>query len=255
MSSPMLSLTAADNRPRPAPHARPTAARPTGVGILPARSDWHDGRLKPVIDRVSAVVLLVVFLPVVAAAAAAVRLTSRGPAFYTQTRSGRYGRPFRILKLRTMYHECERQTGPRWSTPGDDRITPVGRFLRRSHIDELPQLVNVFLGHMSLVGPRPERPELIPGLEAGIPGYRDRLSVRPGVTGLAQLWQPADTDLNSVRRKLVYDRQYITHAGLWTDTVLMLGTAAKMFGLPPVPVCRLLGLGRFGHAPSPEPGR
>src|SRR5439155_12868491 len=114
-----------------------------------------------------------------------VKLTSRGPALYTQTRLGRNGRPFTIYKLRTMQHRCESLTGARWSTPGDPRITPVGRFLRKTHLDELPQLWNVLRGDMALVGPRPERPEFVPQLEQAVPHYRDRLLVRPGVSGLA----------------------------------------------------------------------
>ena len=90
-----------------------------------------------------------------------VRLTSRGPAIYTQTRVGRGGRVFTLYKIRTMYHDCERQTGPRWSAAGDPRITPVGRVLRKLHLDELPQLLNVLRGEMSLIGPRPERPEIV----------------------------------------------------------------------------------------------
>src|SRR5262249_17904057 len=138
-------------------------------------------------------------------AMALVRLTSRGSAIYRQTRLGLNGRPFTIYKIRTMYHDSERLTGPQWSRPGDPRVTPIGRILRATHIDELPQLWNVLRGEMSLVGPRPERPELAAGLERELPSYRDRLAVRPGVTGLAQVQLPPDTDVESVRRKLAYD--------------------------------------------------
>src|SRR5207248_4660391 len=137
-----------------------------------------------------------------------VKLTSPGPMLYTQTRLGRRGRPFTIYKIRTMLHDCESLTGPQWSTPGDTRITRVGRWLRRTHIDELPQLWNVLRGDMSLVGPRPERPEFIPELENAIPFYRDRLLVRPGITGLAQVQLPPDTDMDSVRRQLAHDIYY-----------------------------------------------
>ena len=108
-----------------------------------------------------------------------------------------------------MYHDCERLTGARWSTPGDNRVTWIGKILRATHIDELPQLFNILRGEMSLVGPRPERPEIVVGLELAIPCYRDRLQVRPGVTGLAQVQLPPDTDLESVRRKVAYDLYYI----------------------------------------------
>ena len=105
------------------------------------------------------------------------------------------GKVFTIYKIRTMYQDSERHCGPRWCVPGDPRVTPVGRFLRRCHVDELPQLINVLKGEMSLVGPRPERPEFLAQLERALPNYRQRLTVRPGLTGLAQVQQPPDTDL------------------------------------------------------------
>jgi lipopolysaccharide/colanic/teichoic acid biosynthesis glycosyltransferase len=172
---------------------------------------------KAALDFTAALALFVLSAPLLLVLALLVRLTSRGPAFYTQIRVGRHGRPFKIYKLRTMTHACERQTGPRWSPPGDSRVTPFGRFLRKTHLDELPQLLNVLKGDMSLVGPRPERPEFFPALEQEIPRYRERLQVRPGVTGLAQVQLPPDTDLDSVRRKLAYDLYYIRHLGPWLD--------------------------------------
>src|SRR5260370_5820150 len=114
-----------------------------------------------------------------------------------------------------MFHNCERNSGACWATAGDPRITPVGRCLRRLHLDELPQLWNVVRGDMSLVGPRPERPEFIPHLEKHIARYQERMSVRPGLTGLAQIQLPADTDLDRVRRKLAYDLYYIGHERCW----------------------------------------
>src|SRR5262249_20621003 len=149
---------------------------------------------KTALDFVAAAVLLVFAAPVIALAALLVKLTSRGPAFYTQTRVGRNGRLFTIYKVRTMMHKCESLTGPRWSLPGDPRVTRGGHFLRVTHLDELPQLVNVLRGDMSLIGPRPERPEFVPELERAVPRYRERLAVLPGVTGLAQVQLPADTD-------------------------------------------------------------
>ena len=137
------------------------------------------------------------------------KLTSRGPALYLQLRMGRNGKPFPIYKIRTMHYQCEKKSGAQWSTPGDSRILPLGRWLRRMHIDELPQLWNVIRGDMSLIGPRPERPEFVPQLEQAIAHYGQRLLLRPGVTGLAQVQLPADTDLNSVRTKLAYDLYYL----------------------------------------------
>src|SRR5204863_5451765 len=121
--------------------------------------------------------LAVVTAPVALAAWALVRLTSRGPGWYTQTRVGFGGRAFTIYKLRTMIDNCESLTGPRWCVPGDERVTPVGRVLRKLHIDELPQLVNVLKGEMSLVGPRPERPEFVEKLIREIPHYPARHAV------------------------------------------------------------------------------
>jgi lipopolysaccharide/colanic/teichoic acid biosynthesis glycosyltransferase len=194
-----------------------------------------------------ALALIVLSAPLLLAAVVLVKLTSRGPAFYAQVRLGYRGRAFRLYKIRTMFHDCERTSGPRWAAPNDPRITPVGRFLRRTHLDELPQLWNVLRGEMSLVGPRPERPEFVPTLERAVPHYRDRLLVRPGVTGLAQVQLPADTDLASVRRKLAYDIYYIRHVNLWLDLRLMFCTGVRMFGVPFHILCGLFGLPRGGQ--------
>jgi len=194
------------------------------------------------LDFVGAVIMLVVASPVILVAALSIRLTSRGPAFYCQTRLGRNGRPYTIYKLRSMRHDCEKESGARWSTAGDSRVTRLGRFLRRTHIDELPQLWNVLRGDMSLVGPRPERPEFIPKLESAIPLYRDRLEVRPGVTGLAQVQLAADTDLASVRRKLAHDLHYVRHLGAWLDLRIFVATVLHVVGLPHELVGKLLCL-------------
>jgi lipopolysaccharide/colanic/teichoic acid biosynthesis glycosyltransferase len=183
-------------------------------------------------EFVASLILLVVTAPVVLLAAAAVRLTSRGPAVYAQKRLGRGGRVYTMYKLRSMYHECERQSGICWSRPGDPRITPVGRFLRFTHIDELPQLWNVLKGEMSLIGPRPERPELVARLARDIPRYRERMQVRPGVTGFAQVQLPYDSGLESVRRKLAYDLYYIEAVSFGLDLRILLGTVLKMSGIP-----------------------
>jgi lipopolysaccharide/colanic/teichoic acid biosynthesis glycosyltransferase len=183
-------------------------------------------------DLILASALLVLLAPVMVTAMVLVRLTSHGPAIYSQTRLGRGGRTFTIYKLRTMYDGCERLTGPRWSTPGDPRVTPVGRVLRATHVDELPQLWNIIRGEMSLVGPRPERPEIAAELEKVLPCYRDRLMVHPGVTGLAQVQLPPDTDIRSVQRKLAYDLYYIGRASLWLDVRIMIATALGASGLP-----------------------
>jgi lipopolysaccharide/colanic/teichoic acid biosynthesis glycosyltransferase len=183
-------------------------------------------------DFVTALVLLVLTAPLMVGAMLLVKLTSPGPMLYSQTRLGRRGRPFTIYKIRTMTHDCESLTGPRWSTPGDTRVTPLGRWLRRTHIDELPQLWNVLRGDMSLIGPRPERPEFAPRLEQAVPHYCKRLQVRPGVTGLAQVQLPPDTDLDSVRTKTAYDLHYIRSIGVLLDLRIAWATLFRLLGFP-----------------------
>src|SRR5437867_2933027 len=209
-----------------------------------ARSQDGNGyaRLKAVMDIVLALALMALAAPLVIIAALMVKLTSRGPAFYSQTRLGLRGRPYTLYKIRTMRHNCEHLTGPCWSVLGDPRITRVGRFLRRTHLDELPQLWNVLRGEMSLVGPRPERPEFVAGLEVVVPYYRARLAVRPGMTGLAQVQLPADTDLASVRRKLAYDLYYVRQLSLWLDVRVLASTVLYVWGVPFPALCRLFWL-------------
>jgi lipopolysaccharide/colanic/teichoic acid biosynthesis glycosyltransferase len=198
----------------------------------PPEADGVYKRTKPAVDFATALVLLVFAAPLMFLAMLLVRLTSRGPAIYTQRRLGLGGKVFTIYKIRTMYQDSESRSGATWSRPGDPRVTPLGRLLRFTHIDELPQLINVLLGEMSLVGPRPERPEFLPKLERAMPDYRQRLTVRPGVTGLAQVQQPPDTDLASVRRKLDYDLHYSERISLWLDVRIVMATGLKCVGVP-----------------------
>jgi lipopolysaccharide/colanic/teichoic acid biosynthesis glycosyltransferase len=183
---------------------------------------------------------LLVAAPIIAVAALLIRLTSSGPAFYTQIRMGLGGKPFRMYKLRSMIVESEVKTGATWASPDDPRITYVGKFLRLSHLDELPQLWNVLRGDMSLIGPRPERPEFLPELEKAHPNYRDRLLVRPGLTGLAQVQFSADTDLQSVGRKLAYDRYYVQRVTLGLDLRILFCTAIFLLLEVPLRVIREL---------------
>jgi len=187
--------------------------------------------MKWAMDMTVALFLFLLTLPLVLFAMALVKLTSRGPAIYSQTRLGKNGRPFTIYKLRTMTQDAERN-GACWSLPGDSRVTPIGRWLRKTHLDELPQLWNVLKGDMSLVGPRPERPEFVPQLEQAIPHYGVRLQVRPGVTGLAQVQLLPDSDLGSVQLKLAYDIYYVHHAGLWLDLRVCWATFFHMLSVP-----------------------
>ncbi|MBM3996336.1 MAG: sugar transferase [Planctomycetes bacterium] len=203
----------------------PTQAAPPS----PATS-WY-ASIKYVLEFVIALFLLILTAPLILFAIILIKLTSPGPVIYSQTRIGLGGKPFTIYKLRTMTHDCESLTGPQWATPGDGRVTPVGRWLRKLHIDELPQLWNVLIGDMSLIGPRPERPEFLPQLEQAIPLYRQRLDVRPGITGFAQIQLPPDSEIDDVRIKLAYDLHYVHHLGFWLDVSIYFGTVLKLIGL------------------------
>jgi lipopolysaccharide/colanic/teichoic acid biosynthesis glycosyltransferase len=222
------TVTAPTTESRTLRRSRPLLSDAVRTKISPSRYV----ACKEICEWVVALFLFLCALPIIVLFAILVRLTSRGPSFYSQTRLGKNGVPFRIFKIRTMYHDCEKRNGPQWSRPGDPRITPVGRLLRRMHLDELPQLWNVLRGDMALVGPRPERPEFVPVLEQAIPCYADRLLVKPGVTGLAQVQLPPDTDIFSVRRKLAYDLHYITRINFWLDVRLIVCTAVHMLGVP-----------------------
>lgn len=186
---------------------------------------------KQVVDWTLALLLAFPAIPLLMALVVIVRLTSRGPAIFAQSRVGKNGRNFTMYKIRTMCQDAEAATGPVWGQARDPRTTPVGSALRTLHLDELPQLWNVLKGEMSLIGPRPERPEFVPVLSEAIPTYPDRLLVRPGITGLAQLNLPPDTDLESVCRKLVLDCEYIERAGLWLDCRILACTALRIFKL------------------------
>ncbi len=199
---------------------------------MPPLNGWY-AAMKPAFDYALALVIAVPALPVIGICWALVRLTSPGPGFYVQTRSGFRGEPYLIIKLRTMGYNVEAQTGIQWSQQGDARVTKFGKFLRTTHLDELPQLFNVLRGEMSLVGPRPERPEVIhaKGLRNLVPGYDHRLEVKPGVTGFAQLQLRADSNVTSVKHKVAYDLYYIANQSLWFDLRLITATAMKTSGL------------------------
>lgn len=198
------------------------------------------------LHRSLAVVLLVPGLPLMVLLGVLVRLTSRGPAIYRQTRVGKHGKPFELYKLRSMVRDAEKD-GPKWAAQKDSRVTLLGRLLRKFHLDELPQLFNVLKGEMALVGPRPERPEFVEELRKKIPDYMRRLEVLPGITGLAQLNLPPDTNLESVRRKLVLDLEYIRSAGIWMDLSIILCTSCRL-----VKFSERLLLPAFGLKREPE---
>jgi lipopolysaccharide/colanic/teichoic acid biosynthesis glycosyltransferase len=221
---------------------------------VPSSSAWY-GPSKAIGEIALAVPLLILTAPLILLLMGLVKLTSRGPALYSQVRLGLHGRPYAIFKLRTMAYDCERLSGPRWSTAGDPRVTRLGRVLRACHLDELPQLWNVIRGEMSLVGPRPERPEFVPHLERAIPGYRGRLRVRPGITGLAQVQLPPDEEVSGVRRKVACDLCYIDRIGPWLDARIVAATAMKLIGVPASLRSQLLQLpGIEPDPPGPKVG-
>ena len=200
-------------------------------------------RCKSVAARAAAAVMLFILSPVIVICAVLVRLTSNGPSFYSQIRLGKGGRTFRIVKLRTMQYRCEAQTGPVWATASDPRVTKIGRVLRRLHLDELPQLLNIARGDMCFIGPRPERPEIAEKLLMDVPNFNERLSIQPGLTGLAQVLQEADTSIDSARRKLRFDMDYRQRESLWLDSRIIVGTALIILGVPRNKAAAWLGLG------------
>jgi len=182
--------------------------------------------LKRVVDITAAGAGLVLSLPLCLIAALLVKLTSRGPILFTQSRTGQDGETFKLIKFRTMRVDAERDSGPVWATPNDSRITGIGRFLRLSRIDEIPQFVNILSGHMSFVGPRPERPVFVEQLTDTIPFYPLRHTVKPGLTGWAQVQHSYGASVDDAREKLRYDLYYIKNMGLLFDLTIILKTVA-----------------------------
>jgi exopolysaccharide biosynthesis polyprenyl glycosylphosphotransferase len=188
------------------------------------------GLIKRVFDLAGAAIglgLLLITAPVIAAAIA---LEDGRPIFFRQARAGLAGAIFHIVKFRTMARGAE-DDGPRWASAGDPRVTRIGRILRRARLDELPNLVNVLRGEMSLVGPRPERPELVAMLEQRVPFYRTRLMVRPGLTGWAQVNRPYSDSVAGASEKLEYDLYYLKHRTLGFDLWILIRTVGTVLGL------------------------
>ena len=180
-------------------------------------------QLKRMADLLVALVLLLLTSPFIAGAALLIWMEDRGPIFYSQQRSGWLGRPFTVLKLRTM--SVQPADAPvEWTQVGDQRITAIGGILRRVRLDELPQLLNVLNGEMSLIGPRPERPELEQLLERSIPHYRKRHWMRPGLSGWAQVCAPYASSVENSDLKLSYDLYYLRHFSTWLDLVILFRT-------------------------------
>ena len=179
---------------------------------------------KVLVDAFFASLALLILLPILPVVALLIKLESRGPVFYLQERVGKNGKIFTMYKFRTMYTDAERITGPVWSNKNDPRITRVGRLLRKTYIDELPQCINILMGEMSLVGPRPERPEFTARFDSIVPGFSMRSSVRPGITGLAQVSCLYRMNVRDIRKKLKYDMFYISRQCCVLDIKILLRT-------------------------------
>ena len=180
-------------------------------------------RVKRGVDVLCSSVGLLFFSPLLLVIAAAIRCESAGPVFYRQERVGEDGLPFSMLKFRSMVVDAEKN-GPVWAAENDDRVTRVGRVIRKLRLDEIPQMINVLKGEMSLVGPRPERPVFVQQLQKEIPFYFHRHTVKPGITGWAQIYHPYGASREDAQEKLKYDLYYIKHMNLLLDIKIILET-------------------------------
>lgn len=186
-------------------------------------SNW-DRFLKRTMDIVLALISLCILSPILMIISLFIKIDTHGPILYVQKRLGFHGREFTLYKFRSMISDAEKHTGPVWAMKNDKRITRIGKILRPSRLDELPQLFNVLKGDMSFVGPRPERPAFVADLKKSIPLYTLRLNVNPGITGLAQVKHTYDKSVEDVKRKLEYDLQYINNISLKLDLKIFLKT-------------------------------
>jgi len=183
---------------------------------------------KRMLDVIVSAAGIFILSPILVLIGLTVKLTSKGPILYRQNRCGQYGSIFSIYKFRSMRTDAEKHSGPQWAMPGDKRATVIGKYMRLTHIDEIPQLVNVLKGEMSLVGPRPERPEFVYSLHNLVPNYEKRLLVKPGLTGWAQIRHRYDTVLDDVRKKLRYDLFYVKKMCLAVDVKVIVQTASAV---------------------------
>ncbi len=180
--------------------------------------------VKRIFDLVVSLVIMLISLPAMALTALVIYLESGGPVLYRQERVGQHGKPFTIMKFRSMRCDAEQDGKPRWADKDDDRTTRVGRFIRRVRLDELPQLFNVFMGHMSFVGPRPERPYFVDELTRQIPYYNSRHTVKPGITGWAQVCYAYGASVEDAVEKLQYDLYYVKNHTLFLDMMVLFQT-------------------------------
>jgi len=180
--------------------------------------------LRRIVDLFGSIILLIMLFPLFILVAFAIKIESQGSIFYSQQRAGKKGKLFRIYKFRSMVQDAEQKSGPVWAQKNDPRITAVGNFLRKSRIDELPQLINIFKGDMSFIGPRPERPFFVESFKQRIPFYINRLNYKPGVTGWAQVKWGYDETIDDVKEKLRFDLYYCSKRTIWLDVKIILLT-------------------------------
>jgi exopolysaccharide biosynthesis polyprenyl glycosylphosphotransferase len=184
---------------------------------------WEKGT-KRLFDIVFSLTILAIMAPIMIIVAVLVRISSKGPAVFAQERVGRFGKPYIMFKFRTMVADAEKATGPVWAQENDPRITTLGRWMRKTRIDELPQLFNVLRGEMSFVGPRPERAHFVDQFKKQIPLYTRRLNVRPGITGWAQVKWKYDASLEDVKEKTKYDLFYVENMSLRMEFKILFNT-------------------------------
>ena len=199
------------------------------IDIFPRLMPNWEKVIKRFIDIFMSVFALIFFLPFLLFFGLLIKIDSVGPAFYHQKRVGKNEKEFRIFKLRTMVVDAEKKSGPIWSQKDDPRITRIGRILRRIRLDEIPQFINVLEGHMSIVGPRPERPNFVDEFSKKIPLYKHRLKMKPGITGWAQIKHKYDESLDDVKEKLQYDLYYLENMSLRLDFKIILNTIFIVF--------------------------
>lgn len=199
------------------------------IDINPQLMPEWEKKIKRLLDTIIAFVSLIVTMPLIILVGIAIKIDSKGPIFYRQERTGKDGKSFKIFKFRSMIQNAEKNTGPVWSTKDDPRVTRVGKFVRKIRIDEIPQMINVLKGDMSLVGPRPERPFFVEKLSREIPYYKRRLKVKPGITGWAQIKHKYDESVEDVREKLRYDLFYIENMSLRMDFKILFRTIFVVF--------------------------
>ncbi|GIK21000.1 MAG: sugar transferase [Ignavibacterium sp.] len=201
------------------------------IDIMPELMPEWEKKLKRVIDLIISLLILVLSAPITILTAIAIKIDSKGPVLFKQERLGQNGKPFNVLKFRSMIQDAEKYTGPVWSQKDDPRVTRMGKFVRKVRIDEIPQMFNVLKGEMSLVGPRPERAYFVEKLSKEIPYYKRRLKVRPGITGWAQIKHKYDESIEDVKIKIKYDLFYIENMSLRMDFKILLRTVfVVLFG-------------------------